>query len=99
MYIQREAAEGEGKGKPQVMEMTRVKSEESLGRRRICMTDAEVQTARCVKRRRRDLSVVTLSSDDQSQQQPLPNQQHEQASAATTVKRSSRFRGVSRWSK
>ena len=74
-----------------------MKSEENLGRRRICMTDAEAQAARCVKRRRRDPSLVKLSSDDQSPQQQLLNQQPEQASVATTVKRSSRFRGVSRF--
>ncbi|RVW71644.1 Ethylene-responsive transcription factor WRI1 [Vitis vinifera] len=78
------------------MEMMRVKSEENLGRRRMCVADAEAQGTRCVKRRRRDPAIVTLGCDDQSQQQQLPNQQPDQASAATTVKRSSRFRGVSR---
>ncbi|PKI34446.1 hypothetical protein CRG98_045156 [Punica granatum] len=54
----------------------------------------EESARRCVKRRRRDPRSVSIGSDDnKSQQQPLPGDQN---SAATTVKRSSRFRGVSR---
>lgn len=77
------------------MEMMMVKQEETQGRRRaLVMVDGEVQSPRCVKRRRRDTAVTSLGCDDNQSQQ----QQNDQISgaAATTVKRSSRFRGVSR---
>ncbi|KAJ8750400.1 hypothetical protein K2173_014315 [Erythroxylum novogranatense] len=62
------------------------------------MADSEtLQASRCVKRRRREPATVTLvDGDDQSQEQQLTQKQTDQTSAATTVKRSSRFRGVSR---
>ncbi|KAL9352791.1 hypothetical protein Peur_055471 [Populus x canadensis] len=58
------------------------------------------ETGKCIKRRRRDPSTFALScnindqqSDQQQQQQSLGDRT---AAVATTVKRSSRFRGVSR---
>ncbi|XP_065879170.1 AP2-like ethylene-responsive transcription factor At1g16060 [Euphorbia lathyris] len=73
------------------MDMMMVKNEQNLGRRRASHAQGEVQATRCVKRRRRDPAIPTLgAADNQSQQQT------DQTSAATTVKRSSRFRGVSR---
>ncbi|KAJ4835587.1 hypothetical protein Tsubulata_008876 [Turnera subulata] len=75
------------------MEMTMVKNEENPGRRRVCPTEGEAQVTRCVKRRRRDPAVVPLDSDNLSHQHQQPS---DPTSAATTVKRSSRFRGVSR---
>ncbi|EEF45016.1 conserved hypothetical protein [Ricinus communis] len=82
------------------MEMMMVKNEEISGRRRASVTESEAYVARCVKRRRRDAAVVTVGGDDsqshQQQQQQQPEQQAHQISAATTVKRSSRYRGVSR---
>lgn len=58
-------------------------------RRPICVEDNETKAKakRCVKkRRRRDHSVTSLNSDDHKQQTAL----------STTVKRSSKYRGVSR---
>ncbi|XP_021297701.1 AP2-like ethylene-responsive transcription factor At1g79700 [Herrania umbratica] len=76
------------------MEMILVKDEQFQGRRRICSADGEIQATRCVKRRRRDPASVALGCYDNQGQQP--QQQNDQTNAATTVKRSSRFRGVSR---
>ncbi|XWS30285.1 hypothetical protein CRYUN_Cryun24cG0103600 [Craigia yunnanensis] len=76
------------------MEMMMVKDEQYLERRRMCSADGEVQAVRSVKRRRRDPASVALGCDDNHGQQP--QQQNDQINAATTVKRSSRFRGVSR---
>uniref|UniRef100_B9IJT7 AP2/ERF domain-containing protein n=1 Tax=Populus trichocarpa TaxID=3694 RepID=B9IJT7_POPTR len=76
--------------------MMMIKNEENPGRRRGCIADSEAQVARCVKRRRRDPAIVALGSDDNQSQQQMPQKQTDQTSAATTVKRSSRFRGVSR---
>ncbi|XP_059639806.1 AP2-like ethylene-responsive transcription factor At1g79700 [Cornus florida] len=79
------------------MAMMMVKSEENVGRRRICVVDGEALEARCVKRRRRDAAAAAAALGcDNKETQPLPNHQVEQTSAPTTVKRSSRFRGVSR---
>ena len=84
------------------METMVVKNEENVGRRRMCVANGEAERTRSVKRRRRDTTVAALSnSDDNNQsdqnQQQLPQQQVDQTSSnATTVKRSSRFRGVSR---
>ena len=72
-----------------------VKDEQYLGRHRVCLADGEVQAARSVKRRRRDPASVALGCDDNQGQQP--QQQIDQITASTTVKRSSRFRGVSRY--
>ncbi|KAL5740101.1 hypothetical protein ACOSQ2_029281 [Xanthoceras sorbifolium] len=80
------------------MEMLMVKSEEvNQGRRRAFMVadNHEVQSPRCGKRRRREPAVPVLGCKDNqnlSQQQ----QSDHQTACATTVKRSSRFRGVSR---
>ncbi|XVE83839.1 hypothetical protein DITRI_Ditri16bG0119900 [Diplodiscus trichospermus] len=74
--------------------MMMVKDEQYQRRRRMCSADGEVQAARCVKRRRRDPALVALGCGGDNQGQ----QQHDQTNGAvaTTVKRSSRFRGVSR---
>ncbi|XP_062153361.1 AP2-like ethylene-responsive transcription factor At1g79700 [Alnus glutinosa] len=80
------------------METMRVKNEVNPRRRSKCVADGEAQATRCVKRRRRDpAAVARLSDDTQSQpQQQFPQQQMDQTSTASTVKRSSKFRGVSR---
>ncbi|XVF58210.1 hypothetical protein PTKIN_Ptkin07bG0045600 [Pterospermum kingtungense] len=75
--------------------MMMAKDEQYQGRRRMCPADGEVQAVRCVKRRRRDPASVALGCDD-NQGQLQPQQQNDQTNIATTVKRSSRFRGVSR---
>ncbi|KAF5735524.1 hypothetical protein HS088_TW15G01031 [Tripterygium wilfordii] len=72
------------------MQMIIGKKEENPGRRRTCMpADGESQQSRLVKRRRREPSVLPAYDDNQSQPQL------DQATA-TTVKRSSKYRGVSR---
>ncbi|XWS40844.1 hypothetical protein CRYUN_Cryun17cG0030900 [Craigia yunnanensis] len=76
------------------MEMMMVKDEQYLGRRRMCSADGEVQAARSVERRQRDPASVALGCGDNQGQQP--QQQNDQTNAAATVKRSSKFRGVSR---
>ncbi|KAK3410099.1 hypothetical protein EUGRSUZ_J02131 [Eucalyptus grandis] len=76
--------------------MVMVKTEENVRRRRVCMAaNGEALQPRCMKRRRRDpASMVLLSCGNDGQaQQPL---QGDQMSSAAAVKRSSRFRGVSR---
>ncbi|CAI8606774.1 unnamed protein product [Vicia faba] len=77
------------------MELTTVKSELSPRSHRILMLDNDsIPSTKCVKRRRRDTSVLggnEQRSDVSEIQQPLSGQ-----STATTVKRSSKFRGVSR---
>ncbi|XP_068334558.1 AP2-like ethylene-responsive transcription factor At1g79700 [Pyrus communis] len=77
------------------MELMMVKNEENRGRRRLSAADREVQAARCVKRRRRDPPAVTVSSDNNQIELQLPQKPADQT-PATTMKRSSRFRGVSR---
>lgn len=79
----------------QNMDMVMVKNEENHGRRRICMVEGASQATHHVKRRRRDPSAVAPVGDE-TQSQQLQQQQTDQASATTAVKRSSRFRGVSR---
>ncbi|KAL8471529.1 hypothetical protein ACS0TY_028335 [Phlomoides rotata] len=69
------------------MEMTMIKSEENVGKFHVSMAGEAPQVAR-VKRRRRDSAAV-------SQQQAL-NQEAGKIATPTTVKRSSKFRGVSR---
>ena len=65
------------------------------GRRRLSTADREAnQAARCVKRRRRDPAVVAV--DISTTELPLPEKSADPTSTATTMKRSSRFRGVSR---
>lgn len=68
-----------------------VKSEQNSRRRSIIMVNHEIPEARCVKRRRRDAAALTLDSKNESTQQT-----DHQANSPTTVKRSSKFRGVSR---
>ncbi|PIA62535.1 hypothetical protein AQUCO_00200506v1 [Aquilegia coerulea] len=71
------------------MELPRVKSEVSLGRSRL-LEDGEVR--KCVKRRRKEPIKRSISSNTL-----LPQEQSvDQSTTSTTVKRSSRFRGVSR---
>ena len=71
-----------------------VKNEENPRRHSMsCAADGEAQAARCVKRRRRDSTAVARISDDTQSQ---PQHQVDQTSTASTVKRSSKFRGVSR---
>jgi len=86
------------------MEMTRNTGDQiSLGRRRLCMIEEERragETGKCIKRRRRDPSTFALScniNDQQSDQQQQQSLGDRTAAVATTVKRSSRFRGVSRF--
>lgn len=74
----------------------------SPGRRRFLNIDGDVVNSKCIKRRRRDPLGVALSSSDQqhgdNQQQQQTQGSHQTAPpTATTVKRSSRFRGVSRF--
>ncbi|TYG36895.1 hypothetical protein ES288_D13G099700v1 [Gossypium darwinii] len=83
------------------MEIMMFNKAQCLGshRRRLCsVVDDEVQALRCVKRRRRTLGSVAVRFDgNQGLVQVQPQQQNEQRRiAASTVKRSSRFRGVSR---
>ncbi|WJX88037.1 hypothetical protein P8452_70163 [Trifolium repens] len=71
------------------MELALVKNELSPRSNRLLMLETDsVVTTKCVKRRRRDSSIVQ-QGDVSEIQQPLSGQ-------ATTVKRSSKFRGVSR---
>ncbi|XP_028104692.1 AP2-like ethylene-responsive transcription factor At1g79700 [Camellia sinensis] len=74
--------------------MKMVKNEENPGRRSRSRVDGEALEAKCAKRKRRDL--IPACHNQQIEQ---PRQQVYQASAPTTVKRSSKFRGVSkhRW--
>ncbi|XAR65157.1 hypothetical protein NMG60_11009167 [Bertholletia excelsa] len=79
------------------MEMkTPVKSQESSARRRPCEVDGDAPVTKCVKRRRREPSTVSLGCRDQGKEQQPQPQQVDHSPIATTVKRSSRFRGVSR---
>ncbi|KAL5759599.1 hypothetical protein ACOSP7_018119 [Xanthoceras sorbifolium] len=76
------------------MEMnTNAVSEISQGRRRLCMAEGGGMETVCVKRRRREPSAVSNNKlgDQQKQHLLLADQ-----TTATTVKRSSKFRGVSR---
>ncbi|XP_057494182.1 AP2-like ethylene-responsive transcription factor At1g16060 [Actinidia eriantha] len=79
------------------MEMiTVVKSEVSPVRRRLCEMEGELPVAKCVKRRRREPNPLGCT-DQADQQKPQQLQVVDQSTTTTTtVKRSSRFRGVSR---
>lgn len=86
------------------MEFMVVKNEENqpaAGRRRISVADGEVKAVRCVKRRRRDpaaaLEAAVLSCGDNNQSSQQQQQADQTSPATTTVKRSSKFRGVSRY--
>ncbi|KAA3460772.1 AP2-like ethylene-responsive transcription factor [Gossypium australe] len=75
------------------MEIVTAKSEFSPGRTRLCTAEDNAIDTKCIKRRRRDHSNSALGlSNQQQQHQQLQGDQP----TATTVKRSSRFRGVSR---
>lgn len=79
------------------MDITVVKGVDNIGRRRMRTVDGAT-AAKCVKRRRRDtpsMVPVSITSGDVDQNQ-LQADGVAPASIATTVKRSSRFRGVSR---
>ncbi|KAI3462953.1 hypothetical protein Pfo_019616 [Paulownia fortunei] len=77
------------------MAMPMIKSEENPGRRHRCMADGEAPEASCIKRRRRDTAATVLGNNQQIQKQ-----ESNPISAPTTVKRSSRFRGVTHlWDK
>ncbi|OMO58715.1 hypothetical protein CCACVL1_25405 [Corchorus capsularis] len=78
------------------MEMVTAKSELSPGRRRLCMAEGESIETKCIKRRRRDPSSVSLGGNNQQGEQQQQQQLQNDQPTATTVKRSSRFRGVSR---
>ncbi|KAL0381071.1 UNVERIFIED_CONTAM: Ethylene-responsive transcription factor WRI1 [Sesamum angustifolium] len=73
------------------MAMTVIKAEDSTIRRRRCMVDSKATEARLVKHRRRETVAAALGDD-----QPPQQQESNAISTPTTVKRSSRFRGVSR---
>nr|XP_027084499.1 AP2-like ethylene-responsive transcription factor At1g16060 isoform X2 [Coffea arabica] len=86
------------------MELSIVKSEASARGRSYCLVESDVPETKCVRRRRRSPSALTVLTGEASpggrdQQQPQIQQvdQNNGANATTTVKRSSRFRGVSRW--
>ncbi|MFQ6637525.1 hypothetical protein Gotur_013858 [Gossypium turneri] len=75
------------------MEIVTAKSQFSPGRTRLCTPEDNAIDTKCIKRRRRDHSNSALGlSNQQQQHQHLQGDQP----TATTVKRSSRFRGVSR---
>ncbi|KAI4387781.1 hypothetical protein MLD38_000184 [Melastoma candidum] len=78
------------------MNLMNVKSEGSSGgRHRTRMADPmklEQQMMKCTKRRRRDFTLGSVVSEDGGSQK----QQGDQVTAVTTMKRSSKFRGVSR---
>ncbi|KAH1074426.1 hypothetical protein J1N35_026754 [Gossypium stocksii] len=75
------------------MKIVTAKSEFSPGGTRLCTAEDNAIDIKCIKRRRRDHSNSALGlSNQQQQHQQLQGDQP----TATTVKRSSRFRGVSR---
>ncbi|XP_028804609.1 ethylene-responsive transcription factor WRI1-like [Neltuma alba] len=74
------------------MELASVKTEFCPRNHRMFMMESRDIDIKCTKRRRRDSSVAPLEGNEK-QEQP---QQGGQSTTATTVKRSSRFRGVSR---
>ncbi|KAL1538666.1 hypothetical protein AAHA92_27382 [Salvia divinorum] len=73
------------------MEMVLGESEVYGKRQYSCMTDCTAPELKCVKRRRRGSTASVLGST-----QPVQQQESDSISAPKTVKRSSRFRGVSR---
>lgn len=82
------------------MEMSSLKSEVGTGSRGLCTLEGDISMTKCVKRRRRSPSLALLNQGIE-QQQPQAVALVDQPNAATTtttstVKRSSRFRGVSR---
>lgn len=80
------------------MEITTGNSDLSTGRRGLCLIEGDSVETKCIRRRRRDHSAVTLSCNDQQNDQQQQQSQGDKSNiSATTVKRSSRFRGVSRF--
>ncbi|XP_022726716.1 AP2-like ethylene-responsive transcription factor At1g16060 [Durio zibethinus] len=76
--------------------MVTEKSELSRGRRRrLRMAESDTIETKCTKRRRRDTSTGALGCNNKQEEQQQQQLQGDQPTA-TTVKRSSRFRGVSR---
>ncbi|KAG4935846.1 Ethylene-responsive transcription factor WRI1 [Glycine max] len=79
------------------MELAPVKSELSPRSHRLVIIDgSDVISTKCAKRRRRDSSMAVLGGNGQQGEQLEEQKQLGGQSTATTVKRSSRFRGVSR---
>lgn len=79
------------------METASVKYELIPGKHQLCVLEAgdTMETNKWVKRRRRNSSVLThVACKKQPNQQEQSQSDH--SVTATTVKRSSRFRGVSR---
>ncbi|XVF85994.1 hypothetical protein PTKIN_Ptkin17bG0165300 [Pterospermum kingtungense] len=80
--------------------MVTAKAELSPGRRRLSMAEGDSIETKCIKRRRRDPNTGALGCKNQEGEQQRQQQQQQQQRGdqptATTVKRSSRFRGVSR---
>lgn len=75
------------------------KSEAGAEKRVFSIVEADAQeTTKCVKRRRRSPPLVTLSCNDQRHPPAFQlDQTATPAAPTTTMKRSSRFRGVSRY--
>ncbi|KAK9116862.1 hypothetical protein Sjap_015809 [Stephania japonica] len=76
------------------MEMVQVKCELSPGRRRACMGNDEMR--KCVKRRRREPNKEIVDCDNLQNEKGQQQNVDQATTSSTTVKRSSRFRGVSR---
>ncbi|CAI9752685.1 unnamed protein product [Fraxinus pennsylvanica] len=73
------------------MALTMIKCDENVRRRKMCNIDSDLlPEPRCIKRRRRDTAAAAISSEGRLIKQEVD------PTAPTTVKRSSRFRGVSR---
>ncbi|CAA2987875.1 AP2-like ethylene-responsive transcription factor At1g16060 [Olea europaea subsp. europaea] len=73
------------------MALTMIKSDENTRRRNVRIMDSDLSPSpRCIKSRRRDTAAVALRCEGQQIKQEVG------PTAPTTVKRSSRFRGVSR---
>ncbi|CAI9758638.1 unnamed protein product [Fraxinus pennsylvanica] len=73
------------------MALTMIKSDENARRQNVRIIDSDLSPEpRCIKRRRRDTAAAALSCEGQQIKQEVD------PTAPTTVKRSSRFRGVSR---
>ncbi|KAK6913223.1 AP2/ERF domain [Dillenia turbinata] len=80
--------------------MAMVKTEEYMGKRLILGDEGETFVPRSVKRRRRDTAAIAPRSNNHLSQKQVTVQlqnQVDQTSVAAKVKRSSRFRGVSRY--
>ncbi|XVF43059.1 hypothetical protein PTKIN_Ptkin02bG0010500 [Pterospermum kingtungense] len=78
------------------MEVVTAKSELSPARRPLCLAEGGTIETKCIRRRRRDPSTGALGCNNQGEQQRQRQRLQGDQPTATTVKRSSRFRGVSR---